>query len=125
MKTFEMLPAEVRRAVAMRELRRRGLATTQRSQLERAVAELGDALRALLPDDTGRPVYVDGTRLLAVHQPQNHTDKRHALLGRVQARAATADDARVLGALPAPALAVMGLTAVEYLAMVCSIDDRV
>lgn len=110
MKSFATLPADARRALARRELQRRGLATdADGDRLDEALKNLNAALMALLPD-----------------MPNcRHADQRSALARRIIVGTTSTADLAVLTALPADALAVLGVTPAKYVTLVQSIDDRV
>lgn len=128
MKIFATLPAEARRALARRELARRGIASDVDRTNERegeAITALMDALEALLP---GEPVvYSEVTHAYkrwAFPQPPGHREKVEALARRIADRATTAADLAVLLALPADALATLGLSPEGFVTWWLWIDDQ-
>ncbi len=119
MTSFATLPADVRRAIARRELRRRGIDADQSlEQFGAAYGLLLAALRALLPDDP--PVFVEGSRCLLWPQPAlgTHTDKLDALAVRIEADALTTGDLAVLCSLPTNQLAIVGMSPTEFVGSV-------
>lgn len=105
--TFATLPTAIQRTLAKRELRRRGVAVDA-DRVGVALRDLCATLITLLPGDGSK-----------------HADRRAALAARVADGTTTTDDLAVLLALPADALAVVGMSPNEFVAWLQSIDDFV
>lgn len=127
MTTFATLPGNVRRALARRELARRG--TPADTGGEREIAALGAlhaALLALLPDEP--PVFAEETqhvRRWAAQQPPGHREKVEGLAARIEAGQTTMADVSVLAALPADALAVLGMSAAGCVTWLHGVIDAI
>lgn len=126
MKIFAQLPADIRRALARRELAKRGLerpAAADRRLVD-ALEALDGALEALLPNEP--VVYSKITpycREVAFPQPPRHREKVAALAKRIASDTTTAADLAVLLALPADALATLEMSPAEFVTWIQSIDD--
>lgn len=116
MTIFATLPSDVRRVLARRELARRGAPAHPGEERDgEALDALRAALKALLPDEP--PVFADETQFVrswAARQPPGHREKVDALATRIAAGETTTADVSVLAALPADALAVLGMSAAGY-----------
>jgi hypothetical protein len=127
MTIFATLPGDVRRALARRELARRGApAHPGGERTGEALDALRAALKALLPDEP--PVFAEETehvRSWAARQPPGHREKVDALAARIEAGQTTTADVSVLAALPADALAVLGLSAAGYVTWLHRVIDAV
>ena len=101
--SFAALPPNIRKALARRELQRRGSPTDAADKkFEGALHQLIGAYRALIPD----------------------MDERSELAGRISSGATTTADLAVLTALPADALAVLDMSPTKLITWLQSIEDR-
>lgn len=127
MTTFSLLPGNVRRALARRELARRGApAHPGEERAGEALDALRAALLALLPDEP--PVFAEETQFVrrwAFPQPPGHREKAEALALRIDAGETTVADLSVLAALPADALAALGLSAAGYVTWLHGVTEAV
>ncbi len=123
---LSQMPDGVRQALARRELARRGAtANAGQERIGEAVSDLYVALRELLPDEP--VVFAEVAQFYArwAHpQPPGHREKVEALAARINAGETTTADLSVLAALPADALAVLGMPAAGFVTMLQSVEDR-
>ena len=95
-----------------------------RQKLNEALGRLNDSLKAALPE-TPAETYIYGAGYTGWRSKAiTYADLLPPLVARIQADTPTADDKRVVDALPADALVKANMTALCYLQMIADMHTR-
>jgi hypothetical protein len=128
--SLQHLPPTARRALARRELARRGVPAVEaegpsREDLSSAIEALCSKLEELVPaPDTVFDVDTPFYRRVATKQPPDRTAQVKSLAARIKAQATTDADQVMLASLPVDALKVLDMTPAQFVTFWGGTDDK-